>query len=72
MMMTCWSIDLKPDGILCANIAPGWVKTAMGGPNAAVTTEESLTALFATMEKLGEEDTGKFLHATRGGTVIGW
>ena len=72
MMMTCWSIDLKTDGILCASIAPGWVKTAMGGPNAAVTTEESLKAMFATMEKLSNDDTGKFLHATRGGTTIPW
>ncbi|XP_060587074.1 C-signal-like [Ruditapes philippinarum] len=72
MMMTCWSIDLKADGILCASIAPGWVRTSMGGQNAAVTTEESLKAMFETMEKLGDEDTGKFLHATRGGTVVPW
>lgn len=57
------SVDLKTDGILATTVHPGWVKTEMGGSNAQITTDTSVTALFEVLAKLqGDEYTGKFYH----------
>ena len=56
------SVDLKKDNILVASMHPGWVKTDMGGKNADLDIETSITAIFKTIEKLSENDTGKFLN----------
>ncbi|KAL4228020.1 hypothetical protein ACF0H5_013458 [Mactra antiquata] len=69
MMTLNMSYDLKQDGILCASIAPGWVKTDMGGPNALVTTEESVQSYFTMLGTLGEEHTGKFYHCVRNAPI---
>ncbi|KAJ2952487.1 hypothetical protein O0L34_g6804 [Tuta absoluta] len=56
------SIDLKKDKILVACLHPGWVKTDMGGKNAPLDVETSISAIFDTINKLGEQDSGKFLQ----------
>lgn len=72
MITSNLALDLKADGILCTAIHPGWVKTDMGGPNALISTEESLKGIMAVLEKLrGEEESGKFYHAVRG-TQLPW
>jgi hypothetical protein len=43
-------------------VNPGWVKTDMGGPNATLTPQESVTALRRFIEKLGPDRSGKFFH----------
>jgi hypothetical protein len=44
----------------------------MGGPNALISTEESLKGIMSVLEKLqGEEGSGKFYHGVRG-DLIGW
>jgi NAD(P)-dependent dehydrogenase (short-subunit alcohol dehydrogenase family) len=54
------SIDLKGKGIIVAVFHPGWVKTAMGGPNAAVDVKTSVSGLRARIAALTPADTGRF------------
>lgn len=56
------SIDLKKDNILVTAMHPGWVKTDMGGKNAPLDVDTSVTGIFNTIDKLGEDDNGKFLN----------
>ncbi|KAM3961795.1 LOW QUALITY PROTEIN: SDR family oxidoreductase sniffer [Aphomia sociella] len=63
------SIDLKKDNILVASMHPGWVKTD-GGNNAPLDIETSINGIFDTIDKLREEDTGKFVQYD--GTELPW
>lgn len=64
------SIDLRDDGIKCVALHPGWVKTKMGGPNAEISTRESVTSLFNIMLSLQAKDSGRFIDID--GTDIPW
>ncbi|XP_026168114.1 C-factor-like [Mastacembelus armatus] len=70
MMSRCMAADLKPDGILCMAIHPGWVRTDMGGSEADLSTEESITATLSVIGGLTEKDHGSFLSYT--GEVLPW
>ena len=62
MLMRSAAIDLKSRGITCVVVNPGWVKTDMGGPNATLSPEESVSALRRLIEKLGPGDSGRFYN----------
>jgi len=64
------SIDLKDKGIMTVAMHPGWVKTDMGGPDAEITTTECVAGLFSVIEKLGLDDSGRFIDID--GTDIPW
>jgi NAD(P)-dependent dehydrogenase (short-subunit alcohol dehydrogenase family) len=64
MVMRSLAIDLAPRGITCVVVNPGWVRTDMGGPNANLQPEESISALRRLIATLGPEQSGKFFNHT--------
>lgn len=60
--------DLRPRGIIVIALDPGWVKSDMGGPGAAIEPEESARAVVPLIDGLTLEQTGGFFHY-QGGTI---
>ncbi|XP_011311995.1 uncharacterized oxidoreductase C663.06c [Fopius arisanus] len=64
------SIDLLDDGILVACMHPGWVKTDMGGANAPLDVDSSVSDMIRTIQGLDETHNGAFLQ--HDGKVLPW
>lgn len=64
------SLDVAAFGITSIVLDPGWVKTDMGGPNAWITPEESVSGILKVVDGLTIEKSGKFFHYT--GSEIPW
>lgn len=64
------ALDLKPVGITCIVLHPGWVKTDMGGQGADITVETSVSGLKQVIDGATLKDTGKFLNYD--GSEIPW
>ena len=64
------SVDLAAQGIKVALMHPGWVKTDMGGPNALISTEESVAGIRDVLTQLTPDQSGLLLNYD--GTVIPW
>jgi NAD(P)-dependent dehydrogenase (short-subunit alcohol dehydrogenase family) len=64
------AIELKPTGISCIALTPGWVRTDMGGPQAPLTPETSVRGMIAVLERAGSEESGRFFQYD--GRVIPW
>jgi NAD(P)-dependent dehydrogenase (short-subunit alcohol dehydrogenase family) len=59
MLTRCLSFDLKGRGISVVGIGPGWVRTALGGPKAKFSTEESIANCLPLIDNLGPDHSGK-------------
>jgi len=61
-VMVSISEEFKSKDITVASFHPGWVRTAMGGPNATLSAKDSAVSLIKSFECLKLENTGKFLN----------
>jgi len=64
------SIDLQPYNILVTSFHPGWVRTDLGGKNAPLTPEESISKLLTTFGSLSRDHNGQFVQYN--GSLLAW
>jgi NAD(P)-dependent dehydrogenase (short-subunit alcohol dehydrogenase family) len=55
------ALDYAGEGITVAVINPGWVQTDMGGANAAITPQQSVSGMRRVIDALAPADSGSFL-----------
>jgi NAD(P)-dependent dehydrogenase (short-subunit alcohol dehydrogenase family) len=70
MAWSSLALEARARGVACVLISPGWVKTRMGGSGAEITAEESVSDMRGLIERLGIEDSGRFLR--RNGSELPW
>lgn len=70
MVVKSLAVDLQEKGIIAVAFNPGWVKTDMGGPNAMIPVEQSVSDMRKVIAGLTLADTGKFIG--NDGRVIPW
>jgi NAD(P)-dependent dehydrogenase (short-subunit alcohol dehydrogenase family) len=64
------SIDLAGRGITVISLHPGWVKTDMGGVNAEISTNESVSGLKSILQSARLAQSGQFIEFN--GSSIPW
>jgi NAD(P)-dependent dehydrogenase (short-subunit alcohol dehydrogenase family) len=64
------SIDLHQQSVGVLILHPGWVRTDMGGENALIDVEQSVTGMRQQIEKFTLQKTGSFLNYL--GTELPW
>ena len=69
-VMRSLAFELAGLGVRCVLFHPGWVRTDMGGPGAALGPAESVTAMRRRIDRLTPEDNGMFLSYD--GTELDW
>lgn len=70
MAVAVLSVALKKKGIAVIAQCPGWVQTDMGGKNAHLTPEQSITALRKVFDQVTMKETGSFYGQT--GKIVKW
>ena len=69
-VMKSASIDLAAKGIITVVLHPGWVRTAMGGPNAEIDAGTSARRMREILARLTPRDAGSFFDID--GSIIPW
>ena len=64
------SHDLKDTGVIVIMLHPGWVKTDMGGPNADITSQNSIKSMLQFIDTLTLDKSGGYYDYT--GQAIPW
>jgi len=64
------STQLGARGVVCMALSPGWVRTDMGGPSAALDVRDSVTALRRVIAAANRSHNGRFLQYT--GEQLEW
>lgn len=62
--------DLASEKFTVAAVHPGWVRTDMGGPNAAISTEASASGLLKLVASLDPSGNGRFFNYD--GSLLEW
>lgn len=69
-IMRSLAVDLRPAGAIAIAMHPGWVQTDMGGPDALISTEESVSGMRAVIDGLDAAHSGRLL--TYSGDELPW
>ena len=70
MFTSILAAELGPEGFTCLTLHPGWVRTDMGGANANLSPEESVTSMRAVIGGMTTEDNGRYFGYD--GTEVAW
>ncbi|MAY74099.1 MAG: hypothetical protein CMJ31_05105 [Phycisphaerae bacterium] len=62
--------ELRPVGVACVAMHPGWARTDMGGDDAPLGVAESVAAMLRTWERLSMHESGRFVD--REGVELPW
>lgn len=60
MVMKVLAEDVRARNVAVVLLSPGWVQTDMGGANARLTPEQSVTGMRRVLEGAGMAETGRF------------
>ncbi len=69
-VMKSAAIDLAPRGITAVVLHPGWVRTAMGGPNGEIDADTSARCMRELLARVTPDDAGSFFDID--GSIIPW
>jgi NAD(P)-dependent dehydrogenase (short-subunit alcohol dehydrogenase family) len=61
MLTKNMAIAYRPSGITVVGLHPGWVRTDMGGPEAPLSVEESVSKLLGIIESLSPSRSGEVI-----------
>jgi NAD(P)-dependent dehydrogenase (short-subunit alcohol dehydrogenase family) len=64
------AMEFGPEGFICIVMHPGWVRTDLGGPQAPLNVQESVTGIRRVIENLDSSDNGSFW--THEGKNMAW
>ncbi len=70
MFTATLAAELGDDGFICLAIHPGWVRTDMGGADATLSPEESVTGMRAVIGELTPEHNGRYFGFD--GSEVAW
>ncbi|RAL24745.1 hypothetical protein DL240_00610 [Lujinxingia litoralis] len=70
MVTRSLALDLAAEGIIAFVVHPGWVLTDMGGPNALIDAQTSISNLLHVIDRAGPETSGTFQEWQ--GNTIAW